>query len=150
MSLQGPRQHLARYENGNPVFELRPDIVASDAGNIKFIIDTKWKRLKETANREGVATADVYQMFAYSTQYASPDVTLLYPHHSDLGKWEPKRAEYWLKGTRELGGQVTQRICVATVDLRDLGSVSRQLEQIFTACAQTLTSSVEPVGAVSD
>ena len=149
VSLQGPRQHLARYENGNPVFELRPDIVASDAGNIKFIIDTKWKRLKEAGNREGVATSDVYQMYAYSTRYASPDVTLLYPHHAELGIWEPKRAEYWLKGASESGDQLTQRISVATVDLRDLNSVSKQLEKIFPVSGQTLAGSLGPMGVAS-
>ena len=117
VSLQGPKRHLARNKNGLPVFELRPDIIASHAEKIAFIIDTKWKRLKEAAYRDGVAASDVYQMFAYSTQYESPDVTLLYPHHADLGEWQPRRAEYWLRGRGESSEQVTgpvrNFVCVA-------------------------------------
>lgn len=130
ISLQGPKRHLARLASGNPVFELKPDIVASNAGKIAFIVDTKWKRLKEQSYREGVASADVYQMYAYSTQYASPDVMLLYPHHSELGEWKPRRAEYWVHGVDGAFG-LNQRVCVSTIDLRDLTSVPAQLSGMF-------------------
>lgn len=130
VSLQGPKRHLARLQSGNPVFELKPDIVASSAGEIAFIIDTKWKRLKEQAYREGVTSTDVYQMYAYSTQYASPEVLLLYPHHSELGEWKARRAEYWVHG---VGGRLdlTQRVCVSSLDLRDLRTVPEQLRSMF-------------------
>lgn len=137
VSLQGPQRHLARHVDGNPAFELRPDIVASNAGKISFIIDTKWKLLKAAVSREGVSSADVYQMFAYATQYVSPDVLLLYPHHAELGGWRPRRAEYWLKGPGEDGHIHGQRISVSTVDLHDLSSVPRQLERVFEASAST-------------
>ena len=130
VSLQGPKRHLARLASGNPVFELKPDIVASNAGKIAFIVDTKWKRLKEQSYREGVASTDVYQMYAYSTQYASPDVLLLYPHHSELGEWKPRRAEYWVHGADGTLG-LNQRVCVSTIDLRDLNSVRGQLNSMF-------------------
>ena len=106
----------------DPNTPLRPDIVATNAGNVAFVIDTKWKRLKEQANRDGIATSDVYQMYAYSTQYESPEVLLLYPHHSELGAWKPRRAEYWVNGIQGLhsGGQ---KVSVATVNLQNLGDV---------------------------
>jgi len=131
VTLQGPKRHLARLASGNPVFELKPDIVASNAGEIAFIIDTKWKRLKELAYREGVTSTDVYQMYAYSTQYASPHVLLLYPHHSELGELKARRAEYWVNG---IDGEraLNQRVCVSTLDLRDLRSVPGQLKSMFT------------------
>ena len=135
VSLQGPKRHLARHANGNPVFELRPDIVASHDGQTAFIIDTKWKRLKEAEYREGVTSADVYQMFAYATQYIAPDVVLLFPHHSKLGIREPKRAEYWLNGVGESGDALRQCISVSTIDLRDLVSVPSQLSSLFPAIA---------------
>lgn len=135
VSLQGPKRHLARHHNGNPAFELRPDIVASHEGQVAFIIDTKWKRLKEAVYREGVTSADVYQMFAYATQYTSPDVMLLFPHHSKLGTWEPKRAEYWLNGVGESCETPRQRISVSTIDLRNLKTVPSQLSSIFTPIA---------------
>lgn len=130
VSLQGPRRHLAKLKSGGPVFELRPDIVATNAGNVAFVIDTKWKRLKEQANRDGIATSDIYQMYAYSTQYESPEVLLLYPHHSELGAWKPRRAEYWVNGIQGLhsGGQ---KVSVATVNLQNLGDVPEQLRMIF-------------------
>lgn len=130
VSLQGPKRHLARLASGSPVFELKPDIVASKDGEISFIIDTKWKRLKEQAYREGVTSTDVYQMYAYSIQYASPDVLLLYPHHSELGEWKPRRAEYWVHGVDGRRG-LNQRVCVSSLDLRDLNSVPAQLKNMF-------------------
>jgi 5-methylcytosine-specific restriction enzyme subunit McrC len=130
VSLQGPKRHLARVASGSPVFELKPDIVARDAEGIAFIIDTKWKRLKEQVYREGVTSTDVYQMYAYSTQYASPDVFLLYPHHRDLGEWKPRRAEYWVHG---VGGSfdLNQRVCVSSLDLQNLKTVPDQLRSMF-------------------
>ena len=130
VSLQGPKRHLARVASGSPVFELKPDIVARGDDGIAFIIDTKWKRLKEQFYREGVTSTDVYQMYAYSTQYASPDVLLLYPHHSDLGEWKPRRAEYWVHG---MGGTFdsNQRVCVSSLDLQDLTTVPQQLTRMF-------------------
>jgi 5-methylcytosine-specific restriction enzyme subunit McrC len=130
ISLQGPKRHLAQHANGTPVFELKPDIVATNGREIAFVIDTKWKRLKEKAYREGVTSTDVYQMFAYSTQYIAPSVLLLYPHHSELGEWVPTRAEYWLKDA-DSGLRRNQRISVSTLDLRDLSSVPSQLKSMF-------------------
>jgi len=132
VTLQGPTRHLARVASGSPVFQLKPDIVARSDDGIAFIIDTKWKRLKEQVYREGVTSSDVYQMYAYSTQYASPDVLLLYPHHRDLGEWTPRRAEYWVNG---VGGncELNQRVCVSSLDLRDLTTVPAQLRSMFTS-----------------
>ena len=129
--LQGPKRHLAQHGNGTPVFELRPDIVVSSGGTVAFIIDTKWKRLKELANREGVASGDVYQMYAYSSRYIAPDVVLLYPHHMELGTWKARRAEYWLHNQVESSREDQRCVAVATVDLRDLATVPAQLELVF-------------------
>lgn len=130
VSLQGPKRHLARVASGSPVFELKPDIVVRGDDGIAFIIDTKWKRLKEQVYREGVTSTDVYQMYAYSTQYASPDVLLLYPHHSDLGEWKPRRAEYWVHGVNG-SRDLNQRVSVSSLDLTDLRAVPDQLMKIL-------------------
>ena len=130
VSLQGPKRHLARVASGSPVFELKPDIVVRGDDGIAFIIDTKWKRLKEQVYREGVTSTDVYQMYAYSTQYASPDVLLLYPHHSDLGEWKPRRAEYWVHGVNG-SLDLNQRVSVSSLDLTDLRAVPDQLMKIL-------------------
>jgi len=130
VSLQGPKRHLARVECGRPVFELRPDIVATNGETVAFVIDTKWKRLNEHANRDGISTSDVYQMYAYSTQYRSPEVLLLYPHHSELGGWTPRRAEYWVNGSHGMNS-VAQKVSVATVSLQNLSDVPNQLRKLF-------------------
>jgi 5-methylcytosine-specific restriction enzyme subunit McrC len=145
VTLQGTKRHLARHQNGNPAFELRPDIVARHDGQTAFIIDTKWKRLKETAYREGITSADVYQMFAYATQYMSPDVVLLFPHHVKLGNWQSKRAEYWLNDVGESGATLRQRISVSTVDLRNLNTVPSQLENIFPAIDRSMNYQPNPI-----
>ena len=133
VSLQGPKRHLAQYENGDPVFELKPDVVVTHGGEMAFVIDTKWKRLKDEAHREGIATSDIYQMYAYAKRYAAPDVLLLYPHHAKLSEWKAKRAAYLLNGPDKSDATQKQRISVSTVDLRDLSTVPSQLKQIVQA-----------------
>ena len=135
VSLQAPVRHLAEYDNGSPVFELRPDVVVHGADEVALVIDTKWKRLTEQAFREGVATADIYQMFAYSSRYLSEDVVLLYPHHKELGDRVARRAKYWVD--RVVDGEGTaRRISVSTLDLRDLKLVPEQLRSLFTRDAK--------------
>ena len=131
VSLQGPVRHLAECENGRAVFELRPDIVVHGANKVALVIDTKWKRLGEQAYREGVATVDVYQMFAYSSRYFSEDVVLLYPHHKELGDRVARRATYWVnsEGT-------DRRISVSTLDLRNLNMVPEQLRSLLTLASK--------------
>lgn len=131
VSLQGPQKHLATHSDGVPAFQLRPDIVVSKAGCTKFIVDTKWKRLKENATREGVASADAYQMFAYSSKYSAADVVLLYPHHPELGDWKARRASYLLSSRELPAAQGARMICVSTIDLHDLSTVADQLRKIF-------------------
>ena len=127
VTLQGPTRHLARSIEGAPAFALRPDIVAWHDGHRPLIIDTKWKRLKEGLHREGVASADAYQMFAYAERYDAGDVVLLYPHHAGLGDWTPQRATYEFGHAHGFG---KRRVAVLTVDLTDLKSVRQQLVQI--------------------
>lgn len=135
VSLQGPHRHLAQRPDGAGAFQLRPDIVVSDAGQVRFIADTKWKRLKPADFRDGVASSDVYQMYAYSSRYQAPEVVLLYPHHAELGEWKARRAEYLLGHGGPLDASV-RRIGVTTIDLRDLASVPKQLATAFAGTQQ--------------
>jgi 5-methylcytosine-specific restriction enzyme subunit McrC len=131
VTLQGPKRHLARTLDGTPSFQLRPDIVVARDGHVNLIIDTKWKRLKEVQLREGVASADAYQMFAYAERFDADDVVLVYPHQSALGAWKPQRATYELGG---IGGFGRRRVAVATVDLSDLSSVRNQIVEVADVC----------------
>ena len=69
-------------------------------------------------------------MYAYSTQYRSPEVLLLYPHHSELGDWKLRRAEYWVNGIHGINSG-TQKVSVATVSLQNLSDVPNQLRKLF-------------------
>ncbi len=66
-------------------FALKPDIVIRKADGSVTILDTKWKRLvnKPGANY-GISQMDMYQMYAYSRKYNTPDVWLLYPLNDDM------------------------------------------------------------------
>src|SRR3546814_8430297 len=48
--------------------------------------------------KQGVSQADVYQMMAYAQLYHAPRLTLLYPHHSGLGRGEDVHARYKITG----------------------------------------------------
>ena len=62
-------QHQKNFGN----LQLKPDIVTDT-----LIIDTKYKTIQ---NKDDLATADKYQMFAYGTNFKRKDVMLLYPKH---------------------------------------------------------------------
>ena len=126
ISLQGPSVFLARREGAGQAFKLIPDIVAHEDGRVKWIADTKWKRLDASRNRDGLSSADMYQMHAYARRYRADDVVLIYPHHAELGPWKAHRDRYLLAAEG-----VEQRVAVATVDLRDLRSVPAQLKEIL-------------------
>jgi 5-methylcytosine-specific restriction enzyme subunit McrC len=132
VTLQGPARHLAQGAGGRGAFELRPDIVVSDAAGPRLVIDTKWKRLDETAHREGVRSGDMYQMHAYATQYGVREVLLLYPHRAELGPWLPRRASYVLRERGLAPADDACRVGVVTLELDDLARVPAQLEQMLT------------------
>jgi 5-methylcytosine-specific restriction enzyme subunit McrC len=65
-------------------FALRPDIVLRH-GNRTVIMDTKWKSLipNEGINY-GISQSDMYQMYAYSKRYYTPEVWLLFPKSREM------------------------------------------------------------------
>lgn len=69
-------------------FKLRPDLVVKNAFSEKhkvMIMDTKWKRLnRNSASNYGISQADMYQMYAYSKKYHTPDVWLIYPISNEI------------------------------------------------------------------
>lgn len=136
VTLQGPRKHLARHENGTAAFALRPDIVVRRAADVVAIVDTKWKRLRLAAAREGVSSADAYQMHAYATQFGSHEVMLLYPHHAELGTTPARRAEYSFHELGAMPGAHARKVSVATIDLANLDDIGSQLEGLFPNVSQ--------------
>ena len=79
-------QDRGYYLFDNPrKFRLRPDIVVRKNGTAPVVMDTKWKRLKpDSGINYGISQADMYQMYAYSKKYHTPDIWLLYPLNEDV------------------------------------------------------------------
>ena len=66
-------------------FALRPDIVITKDDGKKIILDTKWKNLIDKPKiNYGISQADMYQMYAYSKKYETPDIWLLYPNNQEM------------------------------------------------------------------
>jgi 5-methylcytosine-specific restriction enzyme subunit McrC len=112
LQARGRIQHLLRREN-RPIIRMKPDIHIGDSKTPALrIVDTKWKRLKSDAEdrRNGVAQADLYQLYAYATRYKCPRSVLLYPKISGA-----------TGGTFTLEEDEATEISVAQIDLnRDL------------------------------
>lgn len=86
--LQGGRLFcLQDATTGRRTFQTKPDILLKQGKDVVHIIDTKWKRvtLKIDDLKQGVSQADVYQMMAYGQIYGCGRLTLLYPHHGEVG-----------------------------------------------------------------
>ncbi|MDE6015790.1 MAG: McrC family protein [Acetatifactor sp.] len=74
-------------------FALRPDIVMKK-GRRTVILDTKWKSLVNSERENyGISQADMYQMYAYSKKYNTPEIWLLYPVNDEMRDHEPIRFE---------------------------------------------------------
>ena len=66
-------------------FALRPDIVITRENGSRIILDTKWKSLVKTPQKNyGISQADMYQMYAYSKKYDTPEIWLLYPMNEEM------------------------------------------------------------------
>ncbi len=76
---QGPVRPLAADHTGLDAFRLKPDIVLTEGGQVRFILDAKWKHLDPRAPNRGVSSADAYQLFAYGKRYGCRRVVLVYP-----------------------------------------------------------------------
>ena len=85
-SMQVSAQDRGYYLFDQPKkFRLRPDLVVKEQGALPIIMDTKWKRLKpDSSINYGISQADMYQMYAYSKKYRTPDIWLLYPLNDDV------------------------------------------------------------------
>ncbi len=72
-------RHLATDTADRPAFWMKPDIVLMERGQVRFILDAKWKRLDPSARNHGVIQADAYPLLAYGRTYGCRRVILVYP-----------------------------------------------------------------------
>ncbi|MBR0342506.1 MAG: McrC family protein [Oscillospiraceae bacterium] len=70
-------------------FALQPDIVITREDGSKIILDTKWKSLVDKPRLNyGISQADMYQMYAYSKKYDTPEIWLLYPVNLEMRNYQ--------------------------------------------------------------
>ena len=77
-------RHLAADGGGRPAFWLKPDIVLMERGEVRLILDAKWKRLDPGEQDHGVSQTDAYQTFAYGRRYGCRRVVLVYPRTAEF------------------------------------------------------------------
>ncbi len=106
-------RHLL-HQNGKGRFALRPDLAVFKGATTLCIIDTKWKRLDLAKPHANVSQADMYQMYAYGKEFASPRTILLYPRYGSL----PDIVATYAHCTNAQGEEDQLRqILVATIDV---------------------------------
>ncbi|TRW17724.1 McrC family protein [Glacieibacterium frigidum] len=105
---QGGRLFCLQHE-GSGLFQTRPDILIKRGNAIVQIIDTKWKRTAPAISdrKRGVNQSDVYQMMAYGRLYGCGSLTLLYPHHGQLGDRPGILGRHTITGTSDILNTVT-------------------------------------------
>ncbi len=120
------------FEEPSKQFALRPDIVVRK-GDRTVIMDTKWKALTNNPGKNyGISQEDMYQMYAYSRKYKTPEIWLLYPITNEMRN--QKRIKYRAKNGSELETDVN----VFFVDL----SVEDIQKDCFKILAQEVEASV--------
>lgn len=79
------RSHHLVHHRERPWFRLQPDLLVTEAGIDRIVLDTKWKLLDasraDASRKYGLAQADFYQLHAYGHGYlgGQGDVALVYP-----------------------------------------------------------------------
>lgn len=124
VQLQSPKKHLLADSSNNGVFLTKPDITITNQNGVKWILDTKWKMLDGSNNKDGVSQQDIYQMCAYSINYHCDDVLLLYPQHDGFNKTGLFQS-YHINNLRD-----QSKIHIATINLENLSTVKDQLNDI--------------------
>lgn len=132
----GNQKYAAVDSFNKSAFAMRPDVIGRREGEIVWILDTKWKTLSPEERRDGVSQADLYQMYAYASCYACPRVILLYPHHLELGGEPGVRGTYSLNPWANMGEMKERVVLVASIDLKDLGSVKGQLRELLASASE--------------
>lgn len=84
---QSPQKPLAKIGE-DEAFKMKPDISLVHRGEVKFILDAKWKRLNEGKkdSKHGISQADIYQLYSYGAQYSCKTVALIYPKTANFEK----------------------------------------------------------------
>ncbi len=125
--------------NGQPKFQLRPDLGIFEGKRLLCLLDTKWKRLDPQKNHFGISQADMYQMYAYGKEFDAPVTYLIYPQWGKI----PREVRSYLHLDEQ------RRIEVVTVPLGDaMGSnpgshaLREQLKRLVTRVVELQVQAV--------
>jgi 5-methylcytosine-specific restriction enzyme subunit McrC len=108
---------------GKQTGHLKPDLMVEGPGELRVVLDTKWKHLtskkagpssKKNA-RDGIGMQDLYQMVIYGHVLASADVLLVYPSSAD-----PAVKDRTYRSVVSAGAGGEEQVCVSTTFL-DMG-----------------------------
>lgn len=121
---QGGRLYCLESEDRRGLFQTRPDILVKHGDDVVQVIDTKWKRIARRIDdpKQGVSQPDIYQMMAYGQLYRCSRLTLLYPHHSDVGGDEGVLASYRVAG-------LDCRLGISTIDVGRVAELHQRLRR---------------------
>ena len=74
---QGPREPFTFQS----AFYMKPDIALMQSGDVRFILDAKWKDVDDGGGdpKHGVGQSDIYQLYAYGRKFGCATVALVYP-----------------------------------------------------------------------
>lgn len=127
VSSQDKGQYL--FNEPRKQFALRPDLVLEKNGR-KVIMDTKWKNLIDNErNNYGISQADMYQMFAYSKKYRTPDIWLLYPMNEAMRGHDPIRFE----SVNPVNNEIETTVRVFFVDVANIEDSLMELQNLLGA-----------------
>ncbi len=90
---QGPQRAFTRID-GADAFHMKPDIALVRSGEVRFVLDAKWKKIDGNARdpKHGISQGDVYQLYGYGRKFGCAKVALLYPRTPDFDS--PLRYEF--------------------------------------------------------
>lgn len=95
-------------------FRLIPDIILSEKGKVRLIIDTKYKILDSNKPHFGISQGDIYQMFAYAKKFECGKIVLLYPWNERTELEDHNRTDI----LRTYSFEKDVELYIATVDLK--------------------------------
>lgn len=110
------------YDANKKFRETKPDIIVTRDGKPVYIIDAKWKMIKQEAGRvvNDIARSDLYQMITYCKVYNCSSIVILYPHNRKIES-DRIRETYAISDPNS-----DSKLTIATIDITD--SVNRQIE----------------------
>ena len=120
---QAPQKPFARIGKAD-AFHMKPDIALVRAGEVRFVLDAKWKELDGHGPKYGISQDDVYQLYAYGRKFGCATVALIYPKTRKFAL--PLRYEFQDK----VAGQRLALLCIPFDVLHPEASVTEIMLQL--------------------